>query len=77
MDLELATIEDIIDELARRQMRFVFVGVEHTNSHRDSLACVAGRGVDEGDVMHLFAAGKQAFEGLDWEPEDFGRHESE
>ncbi len=31
MDLELATIDDIIDELRRRKHRFLYVGVGQTN----------------------------------------------
>ena len=31
MELELATIDDMIDELRRRKLRFIFVGVGPTN----------------------------------------------
>ena len=31
MDLELATLNDMVDELRRRQMRFVLVAVEPNN----------------------------------------------
>ena len=31
MELEIATVDDIIDELRRRKQRFLFVGVGSTN----------------------------------------------
>lgn len=65
MDLELATTCDIIHELQRRGMRFVFVGVENTNSNREDLACLAGQGSSPQDVLELIELGQQAFARLD------------
>jgi hypothetical protein len=65
MDLELATTCDIVNELHRRGMRFVFVGVENTNSSRKDLACLAGQGSSPHDVLDLIEMGQQAFARLD------------
>jgi hypothetical protein len=53
MDLELATTEDILDELRRRQMRFVFAGVENTNDTRCARVFCAGLGTGRQDLLRL------------------------
>lgn len=72
MELEIATTCDIVNELHRRGMRFVFVGVENTNSTRDDLACLAGQGTSPTDVLELIQMGHQAFARLDdnWQQGD-------
>jgi len=63
MELELATTEDIVKELLQRQIRFAFVAIEDTNTHRTETACFSGKGVDERDVSDLFEIGREVFEG--------------
>jgi len=65
MELQLATTEDLVNELKRRRLRFVFVAVEDTNSARDDLFCVAGRGNSSDDLMHLIQLGQEAFSTLE------------
>jgi hypothetical protein len=64
MELELATIEGIIEELQKRQLRFVFIGVEDTNSRRDDMVFVAGKGFGPDDISRLIHLGQAAFDGL-------------
>lgn len=65
MDLELATTEDIANELLNRQIRFAFVVIESTNTPRTKVACFSGKGVDHQDVSDLFEFGREVFEGSD------------
>jgi len=53
MDLELATTEDILSELHRRQMRFVFAGVENSNDVRCSRVFCAGLGKGRQELLPL------------------------
>ena len=53
MDLELATTEDILSEFHRRQMRFVFAGVENSNDIRCSRVFCAGLGQRRQDLLPL------------------------
>lgn len=62
MELELATTEDIVNELLRRQIRFAFVAVENTNSGRLEFACCSGKGADCHEVANLFDMGRDAFQ---------------
>ena len=65
MDLELATTEDIANELLNRQIRFAFVVIESSNSLRPQVACFSGKGADHRDVSDLFEFGREVFEGSD------------
>ena len=65
MEIELATTADIVRELQRRNLRFVFVSLEHTNSERHDRFCLAGQGADTEDLMSLMDIGYEAFEELD------------
>lgn len=53
MDLELTTLHDIVDELRRRQMRFVLVAVEPSNDQREARVLHAAQGLHVQDVMGL------------------------
>ena len=53
MDLELTTLHDIVDELRRRQMRFVLVAVEPSNNQREARVLHAAQGLHAQDVMGL------------------------
>lgn len=60
MDLELATLDDIIDELHRRDARFVFVGVEPSNEGREKIH-TAAQGNDVIEVRRLLRIGRSVF----------------
>ena len=49
MDLEIATIDDMIEELRRRKLRFVFMGVGPTNL-RESKITFAVQCASPGEV---------------------------
>lgn len=53
MELELATVSDIVDELRRRHMRFVMVAVEPTNSQVEATVINAAQGIDAKDMLGL------------------------
>ena len=61
MDLELATTDDIVEELKRRDARFVLVVVESTNRMSPSKTCIAGQGKDPDDIVRLCGVGAEAF----------------
>jgi len=62
MDLHLATIDDIIAELRGRDLRFVLVAREVTNSTREDAAWIAGAGVANVDAMQLIRIGRRAID---------------
>lgn len=72
MELELATTEDIVNELLRRQIRFAFVAVENTNSNRVEFACCSGKGADCHEVASLFDMGRDAFQRHDGDQSEQG-----
>ena len=53
MELELATTDDIIAELRKRRMRFVFAGVENTNDARCAAVFSAGQARSRGDLLRM------------------------
>jgi len=65
MEMELASTGDIIHELQRRQLRFVLVAMENTNSAREDMAYVAGQGDDCADVISLMRMGREALEEIE------------
>ena len=71
MDLELATVEDILRELMKRQLRFATVMVEDTNSLRPEVAYISAKGVDEDDVVELAAFGLEILRGDDSDSGDW------
>jgi hypothetical protein len=71
MELDLATFKDIAHELMRRQIRFALVAVEETNSARNELACICGKGLSHQDVAELFEYGRLVFEEQTDEDTDF------
>ncbi len=64
MDLELATTDDIINELRKRRMRFVFIGETNTNIKASSPTMVASQAVDRKDVFRLIKLGVEKFRGV-------------
>lgn len=61
-DLELATTEDLVNELLKRRIRFAFVALEDTNTRRSTLVCFSGKSVDPQDMFDLFELGREVFE---------------
>lgn len=61
MDLQLATIEDMVDELRRRKTSFVMVAVENTNRQNETDAWVAGQAETPLHVLQLCRLGAKAF----------------
>jgi alkyl hydroperoxide reductase subunit AhpC len=61
MHIELATMEDMIHELRRRKVRFVFIGVEPSNSKHAAIQ-VGAFGKDLTEVLRLLRAGRSALE---------------
>jgi hypothetical protein len=53
MDLELATLNDIVEELRRRRMRFVLVAVEPNNHSTTATVMHAAQGMDVRDLVGL------------------------
>lgn len=53
MDLELATLNDMVDELRRRRMRFVVVAVEPNNHASAATVMHAAQGMDVRDLVGL------------------------
>jgi hypothetical protein len=53
MELELATISDIVDELRQRQTRFVLVAVEPSNDTSAARVMHAAQGIDPRDLLGL------------------------
>lgn len=67
MELQLATIGDIVEELRRRQLKFVLIGTEATNSRRMPLSFVAGQGEDREEMLYLISLGHAAIQDGDEE----------
>jgi hypothetical protein len=64
MELQLATIQDMIDELRRRRVPFVLVATENTNRQVGTEAWVAGQGETQLDVLNMCRLGAKTFRRL-------------
>ena len=64
MDLELATTDDIVNELRKRRMRFVFIGALNTNIKTSGPTMVAAQAFDCKDVFRLIRLGVDEFRHL-------------
>lgn len=64
MELELATTDDIVNELRKRKMRFVFIGEINTNIKESRPSMVASLAVDRKDVFRLIRLGVEEFRGV-------------
>jgi hypothetical protein len=53
MDLELATLSDMVDELRRRGTRFVMVAVEPSNQEKTPRMMHAAQGINARDMLSL------------------------
>ena len=60
MDLELATITDMVFELRRRNVRFVLIATENSNKADTSAATFACHGNGFADVSSLWDAAANA-----------------
>lgn len=65
MDLELATMKDIVEELHRRNVSFVFVGAENANSPQENLVCFAAQGASADEIFSLMRYGREALDEFD------------
>ena len=72
MDIELATIQDMIDELRRRRVPFVLVATEPSNRRTGMDAWVAGQGETQLDVLNLCRLGARTFRRSHDESDTFG-----
>lgn len=70
MDLELATVEDIIHELRHRKLQFVLIGVEPTNGKKATIQ-VGAAGKDSEEVLRLLRVGREVLEESN-EPDSYG-----
>lgn len=61
MQLELATLEDIIHELRKRALHFVLVGVEPTNTKKTTVR-IGASGEDAMQVLRLLHLGRNVLE---------------
>jgi uncharacterized protein related to proFAR isomerase len=57
MNIELATTDDIVNELRKRGMRFVFIGALNTNIKASGPIMVVSQAVDRKDVFRLISLG--------------------
>ena len=62
MDLELATLRDIVKELERRRLPFLLVGIEATNASRDATVIVSA-GTNQCAVGDLLRMARNLLEG--------------
>lgn len=65
MDLELATTDDIVNELRSRRMRFVFIGATHTNINASGPIVVESQAVNHRDAFDLIKVGVEELQKLD------------
>lgn len=76
MDLQLATTDDILNELHQRRMRFVFAGVENTNDPGSARVFCAGQGPCREDLLSLLQQLQLLFQaGSDSDINDSGASE--
>lgn len=61
MELELATTNDIINELQNRKMRFVLVGVRNSNQVAEPSTFFACQALDRKEASNLFRLGLRKF----------------
>jgi ribosomal protein L18E len=64
MDLELATTDDIVNELRKRRMRFVFIGIVNRNSKEGDSSVVVAQATDRREAFRLTKLGANAFRQL-------------
>jgi hypothetical protein len=64
MELQFATVEDMIHELHRRNVPFVLVAMENTNRADAADAWIAGQGKTQLDILNLCRLGAQTFRRL-------------
>lgn len=61
MELEVATTQDIIDEFRKRELHFLLVTIETTNSRREADISIAGQGKNRRSLLRLCQMAKVAF----------------
>lgn len=70
MELEFATTKDMMEELHRRNMRFIFVATENTNSQRKNGTCIAVQGTSVDELLTLIEIGHDVCMDLDEEMDE-------
>ena len=60
MDLQIATLEDLIEELDLRQMKFLLVGIEPTNRKGGSTAHIGAAAASRHDLARLLRLARTA-----------------
>lgn len=58
MELELATTKDIVQELHRRRMKFVMIGVENTNLKKGNFCFLSGNANRPDEFLTMIEFGK-------------------
>ena len=61
MELEMATTDDVIEELRKRELCFLLVAIETSNSRRDANVSIAGQGQSQRSLLRLCQIAKIAF----------------
>ena len=61
MDIELSTLEDIVNELRRRRIQFVLIGIEPSNQKRKAVQ-VGASAEDLTAVLRLMRLGRSSLE---------------
>lgn len=62
MDLQLATFSDIIEELDRRKVQFLLVGVEPTNKKVANTVHISAAAANRRDLVRLLRMARSAVE---------------
>jgi hypothetical protein len=63
MDLQLATFGDIIEELDRRRVQFLLVGVEPSNKKDANIVHISAAAPNQRDLVRLLRMARSAVDG--------------
>ena len=68
MDLQLATLRDISNELLQRDLKFMLLAEEQTNDLSENRVWVSANGIGRRDVIRLAHLGRLSFMESDHRP---------
>jgi hypothetical protein len=74
-ELQLATVVDMLAELRRRKVRFVFVGFEDTNTKRNPSSWLSGGAASARHLQRLARMAQVALRELKHQQEESGGNE--
>lgn len=74
MDLQEATMLELIEELQNRQVEFVFIAHEDSNTNRDKAAWFSMKGKDKSSIQKLARAAGVLSSG--WKAPSLPEHET-